>query len=215
MNQGTALVEVTDLNFAYRHGEGWLRVLHGVSFTIRRGEVFGLVGESGCGKSTLAYQLLGYRREFTRIESGRISFAGLELHKLARSALDKLRGNRISLVPQNPTTALSPAMRIGRQLMEVLEFHGASNGAGRRNEPQNFCKWSDCLSLNPSCIGIRTNSRAASNSVSVLRWPWPASLIWSCSTSPPPGSTLQPSTKSSNCSPNFGASRHVDAVCHS
>lgn len=128
MNQMVPLVEVTDLDFAYRHGEGWLRVLHGVSFTIRRGEVFGLVGESGCGKSTLAYQLLGYRREFTRIERGRISFQGLELHKLSRSALDKLRGNRISLVPQNPTTALSPAMRIGRQLMEVLEFHGASNG---------------------------------------------------------------------------------------
>ena len=124
MNIVSPLVEVNDLNFAYRHGEGWLRVLHGVNFTIRRGEVFGLVGESGCGKSTLAYQLLGYRREFTRIESGRISFSGLELQNLDRSALDKLRGNRISLVPQNPTTALSPAMRIGRQLMEVLEFHG-------------------------------------------------------------------------------------------
>lgn len=123
------LVEVIGLDFAYRHGEGWLRVLHGVSFEIRRGEAFGLVGESGCGKSTMAYQLLGHRRETTRIEGGRILFAGADLQDLNRSALDRLRGNRISLVPQNPTTALSPSMRVGRQLTEVLEFHGASKGA--------------------------------------------------------------------------------------
>jgi peptide/nickel transport system ATP-binding protein len=128
MNSASPLVEVIDLNFAYRLGEGWLRVLHGVSFTIRRGEVFGLVGESGCGKSTLAYQLLGYRREGTRIEGGSIHFAGVDLRELDRSALNLMRGNRISLVPQNPTTALSPAMRISRQLTEVLEFHGASKG---------------------------------------------------------------------------------------
>ncbi len=132
MSTAPPLIEVENLNFAYRHGEGWLRVLHNVTFKIRRGEVFGLVGESGCGKSTLAYQLLGYRREFTRIESGRISFAGQELQSLNRIALNKIRGNRISLVPQNPTTALSPAMRVGRQLMEVLEFHGRNRG--RENE---------------------------------------------------------------------------------
>jgi peptide/nickel transport system ATP-binding protein len=122
------LVEVIDLDFAYRQDEGWLRVLHKVRFTINRGEAFGLVGESGCGKSTVAYQLLGYRRASTRIEGGRIIFQGVDLQQLDRPALDRLRGNRVSLVPQDPTTALSPSMRIGRQLIEVLQFHGASRG---------------------------------------------------------------------------------------
>ena len=63
MSDASPLLEVVDLDFAYRHGKGWLRVLHGVSFAIQRGEAFGLVGESGCGKSTVAYQLLGRFKE--------------------------------------------------------------------------------------------------------------------------------------------------------
>jgi peptide/nickel transport system ATP-binding protein len=78
----------------------------------------------GCGKSTIAYNLLGYRRPGSRVEGGRIIFAGLDLLQLDRSALDRLRGDRISLIPQNPTTALSPAMRVGEQIAEVLRWHG-------------------------------------------------------------------------------------------
>jgi peptide/nickel transport system ATP-binding protein len=122
------LVQVIDLDFAYRDGEGWSRVLHGVNFTILRGEAFGLVGESGCGKSTIAYQLLAYRRENCRIERGHILFEGMDLKDLDRRALDRMRGNRVALVPQNPTTALSPGMRVGRQLMEVLQFHDMFKG---------------------------------------------------------------------------------------
>jgi len=122
------LVQVIDLDFAYRDSEVWLRVLHRVNLTISRGEAFGLVGESGCGKSTLAYQLLGYRRENGRIERGHILFDGMDLKDLDRPALDQLRGNRVALVPQNPTTALSPGMRVGRQLVEVLQFHDMFEG---------------------------------------------------------------------------------------
>ena len=63
------LVDVRDLDFAYRQGDDWFQVLYNVSFSIAPGEAFGLVGESGCGKSTVAYQLLGYRREHFRIQS--------------------------------------------------------------------------------------------------------------------------------------------------
>jgi peptide/nickel transport system ATP-binding protein len=121
---GAPLIEVQDLSVAYRHDEGWLRVVDGVSFSIAKGEALGLVGESGCGKSTVAYHLLGYRRPGSRVEDGRIVFAGLDLLRLDRFALDRLRGERISLVPQNPTTALSPAMRVGEQIAEVLRWHG-------------------------------------------------------------------------------------------
>jgi peptide/nickel transport system ATP-binding protein len=132
---GAALVEVDDLSVAYHHDDGWLRVVDGVSFTIASGEAFGLVGESGCGKSTVAYHLLGYRRPGSRVESGRIIFQGEDLLRLERPALDTLRGDRISLVPQNPTTALSPGMRVGEQIAEVLRWHGrkrAAGGAGQR-----------------------------------------------------------------------------------
>ena len=125
-------VEVTDLDFAYRDGDVWSKVLHGVTFTIAPGEAFGLVGESGCGKSTIAYQLLGFRRDSGRILGGRILFQGTNLGTLDRPGLDRLRGDRMSLVPQNPTTALSPGMRIGKQLVETLQFHRAF--AGREAE---------------------------------------------------------------------------------
>ena len=138
MSDAAPLVEVADLDFAYRHGDGWLRVLHGVSFTIHRGEAFGLVGESGCGKSTVAYQLLGLHREGSRIEGGRILFQGQDLQGLSRSALARLRGNRISLVPQNPTTALSPAMKVGRQVIEVLQYHAAHAGAEKERAIELF-----------------------------------------------------------------------------
>jgi len=135
---GSPLVEVIDLDFAYRDGERWSRVLHGVSFTIQRGEAFGLVGESGCGKSTVAYQLLGYRRGNSRVEGGRVIFQGADLLRLDRSALDRLRGNRVSLVPQNPTTALSPGMQTGIQVAEVLKTHGACRGAEAKRVAELF-----------------------------------------------------------------------------
>jgi peptide/nickel transport system ATP-binding protein len=123
------LVDVRDLSVAYRHDNGWLRVIDGVSFAIARGEAFGLVGESGCGKSTVAYHLLGYQRPTSRVEGGQVVHAGTDVLSLARPALDRLRGDRISLVPQNPTTALTPGMRVGEQIAEVLTQHRAEKSA--------------------------------------------------------------------------------------
>ncbi len=99
-------------------------MLHAVSFTIAPGEVMGLVGESGCGKSTVGLTLLGYRASNARIESGRVLFKGQDLLSLERSQLDTIRGNRIGFVPQNPTTALNPGMRVGDQMAETLSLHG-------------------------------------------------------------------------------------------
>ena len=123
------LVDVRDLSVAYRHDDGWLRVVDGVSFAIGRGEAFGLVGESGCGKSTIAYHLLGYQRPTSRVEGGQVLFAGTDVLSLSRPALDRLRGDRLSLVPQNPTTALTPGMRVGEQVAEVLTQHRAGKSA--------------------------------------------------------------------------------------
>ncbi len=119
----TSLVEVRDLSLAYLHEDRWLQVLWGVSFAIAPGEVLGLVGESGCGKSTVAYQLLGYRPPTARVLSGEARFRDTDLLKLSRPQLDRLRGDRIALIPQNPASALSPGMRVGRQVAEVLTAH--------------------------------------------------------------------------------------------
>ena len=92
----------------------------------------GLVGESGCGKTTTALSLLGFQRPGSRIRSGSIQFAGRDLARLSRRELQKLRGRRVSLVPQNPTTALSPGLRIGDQLVEAMSVHGVGSSGGER-----------------------------------------------------------------------------------
>ena len=118
-----SIIRVRDLSFAYRHEESWLQVLHGVDVDIEGGEVFGLVGESGCGKSTLAYLMAGYRQGESKVLGGSVRFRDEDLLAKSRPELDRLRGNRISFVPQNPTTSLSPHMRVGSQVEECLLEH--------------------------------------------------------------------------------------------
>jgi peptide/nickel transport system ATP-binding protein len=130
MTNSTQLLDVRNLTVAYRQGGGWSRVVDDVSFSLRPGEVFGLVGESGCGKSTVSLQLLGYRHPSMRVEQGEVCFKGEKLTDMARSGLDRLRGDRIAFVPQNPTTALNPGIRIGRQLAETMIAHGRARDPG-------------------------------------------------------------------------------------
>ncbi|MGF6177956.1 oligopeptide/dipeptide ABC transporter ATP-binding protein [Ensifer sp. 4252] len=119
------LIEVRNLNIAYGGASGLTNVVQNVSFEIARGEAFGLVGESGCGKSTVAYRLLGYGTINSFVQTGEVLFDGVDLLKLAPSALTRLRGNRIALVPQNPTISLSPGMRVGAQIREMIATHDA------------------------------------------------------------------------------------------
>jgi peptide/nickel transport system ATP-binding protein len=128
------VISVSGLQVSYRHGGGWLRVLDGVDFSISRGEVLGLVGESGCGKSTVGLQLLAYRQPNMRVDAGTVSFGETDLLRLGRRQLDRVRGNRIGFVPQNPTTALNPAIRIGGQVIEPLFLHGKVSSAAEATE---------------------------------------------------------------------------------
>jgi ABC-type glutathione transport system ATPase component len=131
MSEAAPLLQVIDLEVSYRQHAGWQPVLRKINFTIHRGEAFGLVGESGCGKSTAALQLLGYRHPSSRIDGGQVLFQGRDLLQLERPALDKLRGDRISFVPQNPTTALNPGIRVGDQVAEILLAHGRARDSGQ------------------------------------------------------------------------------------
>ncbi len=107
-------------------------VVDGVSFEVRAGEVLGLVGESGSGKTTTANALLGYVRRGARIVGGSVTIEGEDILRLPEKRLRRLRGAAIGYVPQDPATALNPALRIGRQLEEALEVHGVREGAFER-----------------------------------------------------------------------------------
>lgn len=98
-------------------------VVQGVSFELLQGEILGLVGESGSGKSTVASALLGFARYGAQIIQGDIIVDGQHIRQLDEKALRQIRGKVISYVPQDPATALNPALRIGKQLQEVLQVH--------------------------------------------------------------------------------------------
>ena len=127
----SSVLAVEHLSVSYRQGGRFLRVVDDVNFAVAPGEVFGLVGESGCGKSTIALQLLGFRPQAMRTDSGTINFDGRNLLGLDRPELDRIRGARISFVPQNPTTALNPGMRVGIQIDEMLRAHRGGDPGSR------------------------------------------------------------------------------------
>ncbi len=103
-------------------------VIEQVSFAIGKGKVLGLVGESGCGKTTAAMALLAFARPGSRIAGGRVLLAGDDILALDERALQAVRGARISFVPQDPAGSLNPAMRIGRQVEEMLLKHAPHEG---------------------------------------------------------------------------------------
>ena len=117
------LIEIRSLNVDYWQQNAWVTVIEGLRLEINAGETFGLVGESGCGKSTTASALLGYRPRGCRYRESCVWYGGRDLLTLPAAELQRIRGAKISLVPQNPTTALSPGMRVGQQLVETLRVH--------------------------------------------------------------------------------------------
>jgi peptide/nickel transport system ATP-binding protein len=117
---------VVGLTVAYRTRGRDRDVLQDVSFRVRRGEAYGLVGESGCGKSTLAMAVLRYLASNGRVKAGRISVAGQDVHALDAAALREMRANAISMVYQDPARALNPSLTIARQVAEAFEVSGAT-----------------------------------------------------------------------------------------
>jgi len=119
-------LELDALEVAYRVRGQWRRVLRGVSLQIAEGESYGLVGESGCGKSTAAFAALRYLPRNGRVSSGGIRVAGEDLLAMSDADVRRLRATKVSMVYQNPTSALNPAIRIGEQVAEVFTIQGSS-----------------------------------------------------------------------------------------
>jgi peptide/nickel transport system ATP-binding protein len=104
-------------------------VVDDVSFSVQPGEVLGLVGESGSGKTTVALALLGHHRQGLEIAGGAVMLDGDDLLSMTEAELQGVRGARISYVPQDPSSALNPALRIGVQLSEILGAHRTSTSS--------------------------------------------------------------------------------------
>ena len=123
----TPTLELRNLEVAYTVRGIDRQVLRGVSFSIAPGEAYGLVGESGCGKSTAAFAAMRYLPRNGKITSGSILFEGKIIVDINDDEVAKLRRSAISMVYQNPATALNPTIRIGKQIAEVFELNGVSS----------------------------------------------------------------------------------------
>ncbi|MHA7971562.1 ABC transporter ATP-binding protein [Rhizobium sp. CAU 1783] len=125
----THLVEIRDLKVAF---DG-VPVLHGIDLDVRPGEALGLVGESGCGKSVTWLAALGLLPGKAAV-SGSVRVDGHELCGGPRSALEAVRGGRIAMIFQDPSSSLNPVLRIGRQITEALSLHRGLHGQAAMTE---------------------------------------------------------------------------------
>ncbi|MBQ9251098.1 MAG: ABC transporter ATP-binding protein [Clostridia bacterium] len=118
-----SMLEVNDLHTSFFTPSGEVKAVNGLSFSLDRGKVLGIVGESGSGKSVTAYSILQILTSPGKIVSGSIKLHGEELVGLKEEEMRKIRGNKISIIFQDPMTSLNPTFTIGNQLEEAILLH--------------------------------------------------------------------------------------------
>ena len=136
----TPLLEVKGLRTSFFTRDGVVRAVDGIDFHVDRGEIMGLVGESGCGKSVTSLSILRLVSKPGRIEAGEIVFDGQDLLKLRDDDMRKIRGDRISMIFQQPTSSLNPVWDVGRQIEEVLQIHRGMKGRTARSRAGELLK---------------------------------------------------------------------------
>ena len=122
-----ALLEVKNLRTSFFTDAGEVKAVNDVSFSLERGKVLGIVGESGSGKSVTAYSIMQILAGAGKIVGGSIKFNGQELVNAGEKVMKTIRGNRISIIFQDPMTSLNPTYTIGKQLMEAILLHTPRN----------------------------------------------------------------------------------------
>ncbi len=122
------LLEVKGLHTSFYTRDGVVRAVDGIDFHVDRGEIMGLVGESGCGKSVTSLSIMRLVAKPGRIHAGQILFDGEDLLTLPDDRMRGIRGNRISMIFQQPTSSLNPVWNVGNQIEEVLRIHRGMKG---------------------------------------------------------------------------------------
>ncbi|HVM71941.1 MAG TPA: ABC transporter ATP-binding protein [Anaerolineales bacterium] len=132
----TALLEVRDLYLEFKTSRGKLKALNGITFTVQPGEIFGLVGETGCGKTVTGLSILRLLPRSAALVGGQVLFEGTNLLDLSRSQIESLRGSKIAMIFQDPSTSLNPVFSIGSQIERVIRQH---MHVGRRQAHEKAC----------------------------------------------------------------------------
>ncbi|MFD1739468.1 ABC transporter ATP-binding protein [Bacillus salitolerans] len=122
------LLEVTGLTTQFEGKKGPLTVVDQVDFTVKKGEILGLVGESGCGKSVTSLSILQLLDKNGKISSGNVFYKNIDLVQKSEKEMKKIRGKEISMIFQDPMTSLNPVLTIGKQIGEVIEKHEKIKG---------------------------------------------------------------------------------------
>ena len=122
-----AMLEVKDLRTSFFTPAGEVKAVNGVSFYLDHGKVLGIVGESGSGKSVTAYSIMQILEKTGKIIGGSVKFNGQELVGASEKTMKTIRGNKISIIFQDPMTSLNPTYTIGHQLMEAIMLHTPRN----------------------------------------------------------------------------------------
>lgn len=117
------LLDISQLHVRFKSSRGVIHAVRGLDLTIHKGEIIGLIGESGCGKSTIAHAILQLLPHSSEISAKHLLFENTSLLNQSQRELEGIRGKKISMIFQDPTTSLNPTMTIGRQIMEILFTH--------------------------------------------------------------------------------------------
>jgi oligopeptide/dipeptide ABC transporter ATP-binding protein len=133
-----ALLEIHNLRTKFHTDEGIVRAVDDISFSIRPGEILGMVGESGCGKSVTALSIMRLLSSSAKIVSGEIIFRGKDLLHSSETEMQSIRGNQISMIFQEPMTSLNPVMTVGKQVAESLILHKKMSRKEARAEVVNL-----------------------------------------------------------------------------
>lgn len=127
MSHVVPLLKIEDLQVDFATHKGTVSALDGVSFELQEGEILGVVGESGCGKSVTAEAILQLLDEDSTFYDGKIMFNGENLLEYNKKKLEKLRGNDIAMIFQDPMSSLNPVMPIGKQIAESIRIHQSTS----------------------------------------------------------------------------------------
>jgi peptide/nickel transport system ATP-binding protein len=141
------VLDVRNLSIEYRTSRGIVRAVDGVSFSVPKGAIVGLVGESGCGKTTVARSITGVLHQSARIAGGELVFKGKDLVAAPEKEWLEKRWRDISFIPQSAMNSLDPVYRIGAQLEEVLVHRGGRTRAEARSRSSELF---DMVGLNPA-----------------------------------------------------------------